>query len=521
MKQDHSSQTPVIWRFARYFMRVWHDIRLPFLSSLVFGMLAYTFAFTNKLVNHDEVQSLFNKGATLPSGRWGLDVMEKILPNISMPWLYGILSILLIAAAICLIIRIFSIRSRILQVLLAGCVMVFPSLIGTFGYMFTSSSYAVAFLLAVAAVYLLQSKRKFLWLVALGCMVFSLSIYQAYISVAAGLLVVLLIARLLQNEKLSTVISSGVIYVVFLLLSLGGYYLSTKILLRLLHVRLNGYVSFDARLDLVSVMSNILLAYSKFLQFFTLKLWRLIPTDFACVVHIFCIAAVLGLLLLWGISQEKKEPLRYLLLVVLLALLPLAINCMYLFAKPDAVHSLVLYSFVSIYVLAAVTADISFSACSGKRWQTFLRPLLLDVIALCLGLTIAINTYIANAAYLNLHLRYENAYNFYSSLTAQIKQMPEFTPDTKLAILGSYQEPSFYWENFPFLNWLTGVNGFLPDNYSRGKFLEYYLAFPMPVPSAEETEAILASPEYAAMAVYPYYGSVQLIGDTIVVKLSN
>ena len=99
--------------------------------------------------------------------------------------------------------------------------------------------------------------------------------------------------------------------------------------------------------------------------------------------------------------------------------------------------------------------------------------------------------------------------------------MPEFTEDTKLAILGTYPEPDFYGEHFSFLEELTGVKGFLPDSYSRGKFLEYYLNFPMPSPSEDEITAILASPEYAEMAVYPYYGSLRLIGDTIVVKLSD
>ena len=37
--------------------------------------------------------------------------------------------------------------------------------------------------------------------------------------------------------------------------------------------------------------------------------------------------------------------------------------------------------------------------------------------------------------------------------------------------------------------------------------------------SEEELEAISATPEFEQMAEYPYYGSVKMIGDYIVVKL--
>mgnify|MGYP003295413253 CR=1 FL=1 len=34
-------------------------------------------------------------------GRWGLDILEYIFPNYSMPWIYGIITITLMAVSIC------------------------------------------------------------------------------------------------------------------------------------------------------------------------------------------------------------------------------------------------------------------------------------------------------------------------------------------------------------------------------------------------------------------------------------
>lgn len=504
-------------RWSGFFFRHWKENRLPFLSCLLFGFLAYTFAFTNKLVNHDETFSLFTKGATVDSGRWGLGFLDAIFPNLSMPWIYGIFSLVFMAIAVCLILRIFSIRSKLLQVLLSGCVMVFPSLIGLFGYMFTSCSFALAFLLAVLAVWCLVDNTRRGWLPALACMIFSLSVYQSYISLAAGLLVLLLIQRLLRGEEICPILRHGVYALGFLVVSLSVYFVATQLFLGLLHVEMNSYASGNVSFSLPAIPANTALAYQSFLRYFTEGFQGLLPTSLSRLVNIVCLAATMILLILWAFSQKKREPGRYALLALLIALLPLAINCMYLFTTPDAIHTLVLYGFVCVYVLAVLVGDLFLSEKNGRN---FLEAGLLNLLTLSMAVTILINVYVANAAWLNLHLRYENAYSFYTSLTAQVKSMPEFQEDTKLAILGTYEEPAFYEAHFSCLEDITGVKGFLPDSYSRTRFLEYYLGFPVPAPSEAETAEILASPEYAQMPRYPYYGSVRLIGDTIVVKLS-
>ena len=60
--------------------------RIPTIAGMILGLLAYMFTFTNKLVNHDEVNALFFKGATVDSGRWGLSILDHFFPNYSMSW---------------------------------------------------------------------------------------------------------------------------------------------------------------------------------------------------------------------------------------------------------------------------------------------------------------------------------------------------------------------------------------------------------------------------------------------------
>ena len=521
MKQIKNQPPLLLEVFPDWLLGLFRANRLPFLASVIWGFLAYTFAFTNKLVNHDEVSQLFGKGATVSSGRWGLSILDTIFPNVSMPWIYGVLTVLIVAIAICLIQHLFAIRSHLVQVLLAGCIMVFPSLIGLFGYMFTSTSYALSFLLAVLSVWLVCNPCKWLLIPALGCLVASVCIYQSYISIAASLLVLMLIRMLLTGEDPLLVLKRGIGYVLFLVVGLGAYYLATQVVLIIKDVSFNDYAADSISFSMDYLLEGMKLAYLNFARFFYWAHHRLMPTALARKLHLLLFAAVGILLLLWAVKQKKPCALRFLLLAVLIGILPLAINCMYLITAESSIHTLVLYSFISIYILAAMVTELFLKDVQTNKLAEILRRLTMDGIALALSVIVIINVYIANTAYLTLHLRYENAYSFYSSLTAQIRQMPEFQEGTKIAVVGDWQSPEFYMGHMEFTDYLVGVKGFFPSDYSANYFMEYYIGFPAEFASGEETEAIRQTEAFRNMSTYPYYGSIDVIDNTIVVKLSQ
>ena len=73
MEQNSSSHIFILDTAAHWLGKRMREYSAPILASAIFGMLAYLFAFTNKLMNHDEVFCLFSKGATVDSGRWVWD----------------------------------------------------------------------------------------------------------------------------------------------------------------------------------------------------------------------------------------------------------------------------------------------------------------------------------------------------------------------------------------------------------------------------------------------------------------
>lgn len=510
--------------FAHRVVQAIRNNLTPLLAAVVFGALAHMFAFTNKLVNYDDVECLFNKGITYLWGRWGLCFMDEIFPNYSMPWIYGVITIILMAISVCLMVQVFEIRSKLLQILLAGTILVFPSLTATVTFLFTLSSYAVSFLLAVLSVWLLRQEWKYPWLRYLGavaCLVGSLSIYQAYLSIAASMLVILLIEELLQGKTVSGVLRRGFRYLAFLAVSMLLYFLSTVVVEKVL--------GFSGSLDkshvsLLDLPKNLIASYEWFAAVLLHGRQGLISTGTSKVLHILCLSFSCVLLLIWvfpGIKERqdgrKEGSGRLLLLIILILLLPAAANCLLLLGGEDSLHSLVLYGYVAIYLFCIVVVNACLPLLLNRRFLELIRRVCLNVVTIALAFIIVCNTYIANEVYLNLYLRYENTHAFYTALVADIQATPGFDENTELAVIGFYHWPSYFIH--PIGN-IMGASGFMPDDYSKDRFLKHYLGFEIPMASQARMDEIAASQEYLDMPVYPYYGCMKMIGNTFVVKLS-
>ena len=485
----------------------WRLDRLPFLTALAVGLLAHGYAFANKLVNHDEIESLFGKGATITSGRWGLELVKILFPDWSMPWIYGLLSLVMMAAAICLMLDYLELKSPALRLLSAAIVISFPTMTGIFCFMFTSSAYAWAFLLAVLSVAVLRRGSKGRLARGLVLLVLALGIYQAFIAVTAALFLLRMLRDAMDAERpVRDIVLDGVRALAFMAAAIAVYCAVTLLVFRFTGAAFNSYVTENVN-GSVGLLRRVRMAYDAFFYVFSFRNFYLVPTEFSRYLHI-----VLGCLLLLGLgalAARKKSPLHAALLLVLTLLLPLCICCMYLIMSQQSIHTLVLYSFTALYLLAALVIE-RLSGRAGRAAGTLL--------SLMLAIVTAVNVGFANMTYLKLQLQYENAYAFYTALSAQIVQTEGFDGDCRLAFVG-YQDNLLH--RFPELDTalLQGPSPDLVNIYSRENFLRYYLGFDIPFASEEETERLAEDPRVLAMAEYPYYGSVRKIDDFIVVRL--
>lgn len=480
--------------------------RLPFLSAVIAGLFAHGFVFANKLVNSDELSTLFGKGMTVASGRWGLELSSFLFPDVSTPWIFGLLSILMLSAAACIMLRIFRIETPLFRVVLAAAVTVFPAQTATFTYMFTAPSFALAFLLAVASVWSSEREDWKGWAGSLLLLLLSVSIYQAYIAVASSFFVLRMLQKLLRDEGSGReVLLFGLKRLGLLALTLALYYGSVYIALYFYGGRLENYGIERER----SILFRTAVAYSAFLHTFTRGYFCYVRGVFSQILHALCLGLAAFVCLRWLL--RCRDTGRRLLFLLCLLLFPLSMYCIYLIAETGIIHSMVLFSFLSVYVFAAVAAE----ELRGSGAEAARQVLALALALVCLG-----NIFFANAFYLKLYLRYENAYALYTGLAAQIRQTPGYDGKVKVAVLGKVGEGVYRLEELDEWNLIEQAED-LANVYTREDLLRRYVGFDVPFADEEEKAALLQDPRVQDMPVYPRYGSVALIDDYLVVRLGE
>ena len=486
-------------------LRRWREDRLPFLAALGFGLAAHAFFLLNKIPVDDDLPNLFSKGATTVSGRYGLELLRLVLPDVSMPWIYGLMSLLLLAAAVCLTVRLFKLKSPVLRLLLAGVLLCFPAETGTLCYMFTAVPYALALLLTVAGTSVFIEGRRGRWLLAPLLLAFSCSIYQGYFAFASSFCVIWMIRRLaVEKREARAVLLEGLRLLGMLLLSVALYGLAILVAARLLGLPLLGE-AVNAR---QSLPLRAAVACSAWLKTLFRGYFGYVASGAARLVHVLLLLTAGAALLLRLISDWERR--RWLLLCLCLLLFPLSCYCLYLLADNSYIHALALYPFASLYVLCAVLLD-------GAETPKTLRTL----GCLALSLVLVQHIYFANAFYLRARLQYENTCALYTAVLTEVFETPGFDENSRLALIG---EPNTgrtrFDEQFDFARFtLPGVN--ITDTRQAENVIRVYLGFELPFASEAERSALAESAELAAMPVWPYAGSVRKLGDVIAVKLGE
>lgn len=488
-----------------------NELKLPFGSGVICGLIAFMSAFTAKLSNHDDLEYFFTKGATLDSGRWFLALTSYVFPDVSMPWIYGVISIVLLSLASCIIIRTFEIKNRLLQVLLAGAMVTFTAETHTLAFMFTSAPYALAVLMIAVSVYIFLHGAKHKFSLSMILLCFALAIYQAYISLAAALFVAYFIAKTFEPEwDWRQILRRGSECILLLICSLVLYFVANKVIMTVTGTEYNSYAQKSLSLSDLNVFRGIYNAYRLFAKSILKQNAMLIPTGFSTAVHILLliICAVLSL----RVAKRNMDFGKRVLLIALAVIFPLAVNC--LDVMTGGGHPVEYYGFATIYVLATAVLDAERGRDCGR---------LCDAGALCLAMIMLCAVLYSNRAFLKQKLAYEEAYGYYQQILSAVKMNPDYTGEERLVLAGGAKNMYSVSENE--LGKVL-INTDLAGAYSRDKLLKTYLGYGTEIenmicpsygnglyPDDELIEI------YEAMPVFPANGSIIKIDDMMFVRI--
>jgi hypothetical protein len=505
----------------KYYGKLSKKFKLAFMAVLVVGLIAHIYMFTNKLPNFDDLVDIDSFGVTFKNGRWFLWILGATMYHLnfcfSMPWMNGLVTIILLGITAGIIADMLKLKSNIANILLGGIIVVFPSWTSTFFYMFTAPYYAVAILLGVLSV-LFSCKEKRNIVISAILLACSMGIYQAYLPFIATLYVVLLINECFGDElEWNKILNRAFYYLFSLIVGVSVYFVCMKLSLMITGQSLNTYkgISSMGSFD-ISRLPEIFRTIG--VNFFGVFLNNNLEISYNLITKVMylvlmIITALLVIARIIGLCR-KCDKLKAIELVVILLCYIVAINAIY-FMCADGIYSLMYFSYVFMIILPLCLMDRTLTLNINKV-TVYAEYILTGAIALGL----ISYCYFANGQYLSMDLSYRQAESYFTTIITQIKSVEGYTKDTPISVIGEWgNDTSLYKNSIMDVLEMSGRDNALADAYSWQYLLKYYCGFNAELIGIDEAGIELT--EVESMPCYPEAGAIKLIKDVVVIKLSE
>ena len=504
-------------------------LRLCLAAGMIVGLFAHGFMFANKLPNHDDLNWYrdFSQDALI-LGRYVLYFFWKLFSDLSTPWFNGLLGILFLSAAAFFLCDAFEV-CKTWRVLGVVCVMLaYPVNASIFGFMFEAHLKMLGILFSCCAPWAIQ-RLKGGWFWAAGFAFLATGIYQVYIMLTIGLLILLVLRRTAlsaaEGKPAGPMWGFAVACAASALAGLALYMAGNWAVTHLGGVELRSYQGLNqmGSLDAARLPDKICSAYETVWEYFyadmpvyTTKLMR-------AAQWVLVGAGAAGALAALICCARRRRPAHAALLLLCVALLPLAAAGIYFMGDSIEMHQITLYPLIIVLLAPLLCADGFVAGLSARPAPRQVCAAALLAACLMYGFFFSM---LSNQAYYRMHMAFTRAENFGNRLAARIESMEGYHSGMRLATIGhlSQDEPLIYYEYElanRFLPFLGVRNEFDYFWYDTGLWmLTRIVGMPMIpeyawMPETEQERELLNS-----MPCYPAEGSIVFIDDLCLVKFS-
>lgn len=504
-------------------------VKAAFFGAIVIGLLTHLYEFTNKLYNYDELMNTpSGYGTGAESGRWFLRILGDIFGaqfgNYSLPFVNGMISLVLLSVSAALIANMFQLQSRLLAVALGGLFVSFPAVTSTFLFMYTAAFYSAAVFFCVLAAWLVIRFPKNIILnvcsvILIAC---SLGVYQAYFSNTACLFVIsiILICAFSKEEKTwKEIFLLAVRYVLVLAAGMILYFILHKCLVSYWGLEVNSYQGLDSmgQTSAAEVFAAIERGYKDFINLFRRDVMCLNPTTYVRKCYFLMMAS-------WGIGTlcllfgEKGCKVKKVLLMLGFIVFPIAVYLIYIMTPNGWVYTLMAYSVVFVSIFTLIWADqfeVSFDkkeiVRKGTQWIAAFTSLVMILVYIWYG----------NGCYMSLEYTKYHDMAYFQTMVTQIKSLEGYNDELPLAMVGNEIHDATNTMG-SLVGGTFGLGGKSDTNisaYSRNQIITKYLGFAPRFCGYEEIVELMKNEKIQEMPSYPDDGSIQIVDGVIVVKI--
>lgn len=510
--------------------------RKIFFSSVIIMLISHGFCFTNLMYSHDSLVFYDVGGwSKIVLGRWLYPFLVH-RRQLATPGLMGALSILYVSFAVVIVAKTFDLceikwRGVGLSVaILFGTNITLISLFCT--YINDADADCLGLLLACLAVYGFKLFPKIINIfVPAVLLTFCLALYQSYICVAAGLFVILLIYESSKMENwndISSVLLYGVKELFTLILAVVLYIPSMYVFANHYDIALstgyNGAGNFSL-LTITDVFKAIPKAYIYFKDtFFTVTEYN---THIIVAVNWLMIIILMITILIYIISHQRFLG-SLVIIIPCILLFPLALNSIYIVSF-GTIHQLMIFAFCIVYMLPLVFISITDTCFWKKRLlKSFdYEKIKIAILAVTFCSIIVVgfnNAVFANGAYVHKKLVYDNTKLHAHTIWEDINHLEGYKEgETPVLFMGSFDESMVAYKSSVSDIYGPSLTGAVNSSitYASTSNCFYRSILGRDINISYDDSKIKNNVQYLSMPIYPQNGYCQMIGDFVVVKLSD
>ena len=493
--------------------------KICFVCALVLGLVAHAYKLTNWLPNWDSLVFRYDPQNMIKIGRWFLPVVCTPSSFYDLPWLVGLISVLLHALGAVCVCRTFRVKKGITAALIGALVITFPTVTSVLTYNYVADGYAFAFLLScLAAMLLVEEKPRYI--ASAVCIMLSAGIYQAYVTVTVMLLLCHLILEAMNKEtKASCLIKKTLAFLATGIVGMVLYYGVLLILLKITGTELLDYQGASSALSLsgMDVFASLYTVKSSFATYFF---------DFSNGITVFGVLNVIIFVLTVALYvaeaiKERTSPVKLVFVAIYGILLPIGASALAFINSQVDYHNLMKMGFFVFYL---------FLILQYERLEFKLPKLNFAKAWVILGIVAVLvfnNVIIANVSYHKLNMAYEKSYGVLVRIADRIEQTEGAETCDSILVIGALEGSEAYSADLP--PDITGTtDGYIlrADDEVVGQSvlcsaLNDYCGTSYKFIFGEEKKALVERAQAEDMGIWPASDSITVVDNVIIIKLGN
>lgn len=527
------------WKMPDQYLTEWYRnlsgaVKTAFYAAFAAGLAAHLYQFTNKLYNYDELANTPGGiGLSTEQGRWLLNWMGRFMRSVfggsySLPFFNGIFALLFLALSAGMVVSVFQVRNKLTAGLIGGLMTVFPAVVSMYFFMFLALYYAIGISFSVFAAWLAVKYPKNIIanIAAVVMIACSLGVYQAYFPDTVCILLIVVILKaafggVKEKKEWKEFFLMIARFLVVMAAGVAVYFLINKAVLAVTHIQLTSYQGGDT-MGKITIAQLISALKSCYTSFFDLGFSDVMGISYNRTVR--RLIKVVWILFAAGIGAylvlKKKEYLNKVIVLCGILVFPVAMFLIYVMAPNSYCYTLMAYSVVFFFVFFLLWLDACFR---NLKLHAPVKSITNWVSALLTAALVIVFVWYANGNYMALEYTKYHDFSYVQTLVTKIRSVEDYSQDKPVIVVGTQINDS-----------TNGMGSLIGDTFTVGGkadtnlgynsllyLMSDYLGFSPYYGTYEEIQNWMQREVVREMPSYPADGSIQVIDDTIIVKLSD